>query len=237
MKATVIMNTYNENETHLIQAIESYLKQEGADVELIISSIEGDKNEYIFKQFPVKVTYFPKDLHPGKCPLGSFLQLNSALKLMTGEWFCFASSNDIAKPNKIAQEIDYCQKARKLICYSAYQFADNDLNLGAVQPFYSYDYEKHLHGNFVSDCALIHKSIVDKYLPFKTEYNNYAYWDLWLRVYEGEGNVFVYNPNPTWVYRQSSTSMHVKRAKDLEELSRALADKTYMLSKHGNNKR
>lgn len=221
------MNTYNENEDHLIQAIESYVCQ---NVELIISTIEGDKNDSIFKRYPVKVNRFKKEDHPGKSPLGSFLQLNAALKLITGEWFCFASSNDVALENKINQEVQKCLSTGKKVCYSSFYYTDSELNITEEQRFRDYDYQRHKTINFVSDCALIHRSLF-KHLPFRTEYKNYAYWDFWLRVYEGEGNVFCYNPTPTWKYRQGA-GMRFDRERNQEQVRQAGIDRSYMLSKH-----
>ena len=60
----------------------------------------------------------------------------------------------------------------------------------------------------------IQKSLTEKECnvvtsKFKIEYNNYAHCDLWLRVYEELGYVFIYNNIPTWYYRQNTDSMHL----------------------------
>ena len=84
---SVIMNTYNENRDVLSKAIESYLNQKNCKVELIISVIENDINtNFVKSRFKeVKIVETPFLEHPistiGKCPLGSFIQLNKALKL------------------------------------------------------------------------------------------------------------------------------------------------------------
>lgn len=232
------MNTVNEDRNYLNVAIESYLNQNGIEIELIISTVENDVNiDYIKENYPkCVIVEIPLENHPIskgiKSPLGSFLQLNHALKYMTGDWFTFASGNDFAYPYKCALEVESAKKADKLICYSAFNHVNSDGFFTRGASFHSYDREKHQKGNFVSDCAMIHKSIVDKYLPFRTELNNYAYWDLWLRVYEGEGNVFVYNSVPTWGYRQNQNSMHLERARNAEKIRLAEIDRDIMLSLH-----
>lgn len=227
MKASVIMNTFNEEREVLAAAINSYLCQEGCEIELIISTIEGDENiDFVLANYPATVVWMKKEDHPGKSPLGSFMQLNNALPYITGEWFCFASSNDVAFPRKIITEIECCIQNGKEVCYSSYTMS------GKPVRFHDYDFKKHLNGNFVSDCALVSERLVDKYLPFKTEYKNYAYWDLWLRIYEGEGNVFHYNPQPTWNYKQDPESMHIKRRGNPELVAEAQKDREYMLSFH-----
>jgi glycosyltransferase involved in cell wall biosynthesis len=237
-KVSVIMNTVNEHIPYLVKSIDSYLNQKDAIVELIISTVEGDKNiDFIKQKYPqAKIVTIPYEDHPiskgEKSPLGSFMQLNNGFKHMTGDWFLFASSNDWAYPNKLALETACCLKNKKEVCYSAYDYVDDDGNKLRTQSFHDYDWEKHWHGNFVADCSMISRRIVDKYLPFRTEFKNYAYWDLWLRVREGEGNVFCYNPVPTWGYRQDVNSMHVNRWKNPEAMKLAEADKNVMLDWH-----
>lgn len=169
--------------------------------------------------------------HGGKSPRGSFLQLNNALPHITGDWFTFASGNDYSYPFKLETERRMCIAQRKEVCYSAYDYEYED-GSHKSQFFYEYDREKHWHGNFVADCSIISRRLVDKYLPFRTELNNYAYWDLWLRIYKGEGNVFAYNPVPTWAYIQDRSSMHVQRWADPVKMREAEADKNRMLNLH-----
>lgn len=227
---SVVMNTLGEKEPLLCRAIESYLKQ---GCELIVSTIEGDRSIRTVKRKyrKVKIVTMPRRDHPGKSPLGSFLQLNNGLKAITGDWFIFGSSNDIIYPGGLEMMRDECLKTGREVCYSAMDHVYQD---GSKQPiyFFEYDYDRHFKGNFVADCSLISRRLVDKYLPFRTELNNYAYWDLWLRIYEGEGNVFCYLPVPTWGYFQHPDSMHIKRFRDPKAMAQAEKDKQRMLKLH-----
>jgi hypothetical protein len=233
IEATVIMNVYGEKEAYLKEAIDSYISQKKA--KLVVSTVEDDACiEYIEKNYPeVEVVVMLLKDHSGRSPNGSFLQLNNALDRIEGDWFCFASSNDYSAPAKIENEIMLCKSTNKLVCYSDfYNVYPEENDALKLISFHSYDFKKHLKGNFVSDCALIHKSLVDKYLPFITEFNNYAYWDLWLRIYEGEGDVFVHNPYPTWYYRQLDNSMHIERRESDDKVSQQYEDKWRMLQTH-----
>ena len=233
MKVSVIMNTVGERQDYLSLAIESYLDQKGCEVELIISTITGDVNINFVKEKYPQVKIITMDKLCEKSPKGSFLQLNNAFPHITGDWFTFASSNDIAIQTKLIQEVEMClNNGKKEVCYSSFHLIDEIGNLIRTQLFFPYNYDKHLIGNFVSDCALISKRLVDEYLPFKVDLNNYAYWDLWLRIYEGEGNVFIYNKTPTWGYRQIETSMHIDRQKSELKLAEAKRDKEIMLNLH-----
>jgi teichuronic acid biosynthesis glycosyltransferase TuaG len=229
-KVSVIMNTINEDQKYLKLAIESYLKQDHHEIELIISTLENDPNIEFMSKYPVKIVTMKKQVEHS--PKGSFLQLNNALPHITGEWFTFCSGNDVTYHNKISLEVDCCLKNKKEVCYSAFNKIDEAGEYIGHVNFHEYDYNKHLKGNFVADCSLISKRLVDKYLPFNIELNNYAYWDLWLRIFKGEGNVFCYNSIPTWGYRQDRNSMHVKRFADPVKMREAEIDKENMLKRH-----
>jgi len=83
---TVIMNTYNENSIYLKQAIESYKNQ--GDVQIIISTMDDDNNLKVYDNGYVDVVVFSsKNNHPGRCPKGSFYQLNRALGFIKGDVF------------------------------------------------------------------------------------------------------------------------------------------------------
>ena len=232
------MNTVNEDRNYLVVAIDACLNQIGCDVELLISTVEGDKNiNFIKEKYPsVLIVTMPLKDHPlstvGKSPKGSFLQLNNALPYITGDWFTFASGNDFLYSNKFSLEIECCKNQGKEVCYSAYDYVNDNGDLIKHQYFHDYDFDKHMIGNFVADCSMISRRLVDKYLPFKVELNNYAYWDLWLRIRKEEGNVFTYNPVPVWGYRQDTNSMHVKRSKSPELIEVAKRDRDIMLALH-----
>lgn len=223
---SVVINTVNENPEILKRAVDSYLKQ-GAQV--IISTIENDPS---LSLKGVDFATMKKSDHPGKSPKGSFMQLNNALPLIRGEWFCFASGNDYSSAWKLQSEVSACISNNKKVCYSAF------LNVYGkkykVKRFHEYDYQKHLKGNFVSDCALVHVSLLNKYGPFRIELNNYAFWDFWLRIYEGEGNVFHYLNSPTWFYVQNPNDMHNIRKRSPKQMKEAERDRDFMLSFHVN---
>jgi len=219
---TVIINTVNENPRYLLEAIKSYESQVGVLVQIIISTIVGDPSVKVAGERGHKIVVSPK---PGIYP-----QLNTAIKHIKADWYCYASGNDVAHPRKLILEVGECLKYSKKVCYSAFYITDNNLTVTGTRTFYSYSYKKHLNiGNFVSDCAMMSREIIDKYGPFAFRWGNAAYYDLWLRVYEGEGNVFCYNPVPTWYYRICHNSQHVVRGKNKSKKQANNALKAKML--------
>lgn len=230
-KVSVIMNSFRNDPDQLKQAIQSYLTQSEVKVELIISTVIGDTaisvvndiNNTLSIDIKLCITESPN----------IYNQLNNALKHCTGEWICYASGNDTAVNGKLILEVQECLSKNKLICYSAFNECDHLLNFVKVRSFHEYSYKKHLKGNFVNDCSMIHRSIIEKYAPYKgDQFGNMAHWDFWLRVFEGEGDVFCYNSIPTWNYRISPTSAHVKRQHDPELQRINNLAKSKMLSSH-----
>ena len=177
-KITVVMNSFMEHPVYFRKAVHSYLQQKGVDLELILSMVVGDEN--ITRAAKLNVSKIVVNKRPG-----IYTQLNNALKFVTGDWFAYASSNDIADERKLADEYEMCVRHNKLVCYSSFHLCGPDMTPLKVREAPPYDYASHLEGNFINDCALVHASLLKKYAPFDTGYNNKAYHDFWLRIFEG----------------------------------------------------
>lgn len=226
MKASVVMNSYNESSEYFTQAVESYLNQQGVNVEIIVSTVVNDPCLKLCKKYPVKTVI-------SETP-GIYHQLNAGMRETTGDWIVYASSNDVAVSTKLIIEINQCIQSKKEVCYSSYYKCDKDLNIiQDTVTFGEYNYEKHLKINYVSDCSLFSKRLKDKYLPFNEKYGNSGYHDLWLRIYKGEGVVFVYNPIPTWYYRIYKESRHILKKANKDLVVKEKKQKEKMLKSHG----
>lgn len=224
MPVSVVMNSYREKPEYFRTAVESYLGQAGVDVELIVSTVKDDPCIELAKEYPIKLVISREP--------SIYRQLNAGMRMVTGEWVCYASSNDQALENKLASELDYCLMHRKLVCYSAFYRCDDLLRIESVVRMHDYDFSKHLERNFVSDCSLFASHLIDTYGPFREKWANSAYHDFWLRVYEGEGNVFVYNENPTWKYRVSKDSRHWRKKRDQAWFEREMQTRRAMIRTH-----
>jgi len=222
---SVIINTYKDDINDLSKAIDSYLQQKYVDVELIISTVAGDPAITLAKSKGIK------KIVVNKTP-GIYSQLNEAIKHITTDFWCYASGNDKALPEKCFREINLLKNSKKKICYSAFYCTDENFNIGSTRKFHDYDWDKHLQGNFVSDCSMISMDITRKYGPFKEKFGNVAFYDFWLRVFEGEGDVFLYNPAPTWLYKLSHKSQHIAVRADEAKMMQRRTDRENMLKLH-----
>ena len=223
-KVSVVMNTFNENPEYLQQAVRSYMTQVGVHVELILSTVEGDPS--------IKAVNDPRVIKVVNNKPGIYSQLNAGMASATGDWVVYASSNDVADYKKLATEVKACIDSGKEVCYSSFHKTNERLRVTQTLSLPEYNYQRHLKWNFVSDCSLFSKRIKDKYTPFREEFGNSAYHDFWLRVYEGEGDVFVYNPRPTWFYRINNNSRHLVKTKDAAWMEREAKQKQDMIKTH-----
>lgn len=223
-RVTVLINTINEKSERLEKAIESYLNQDGVEVEILISTIVDDVSIEIGNRMGCKVIINGRK--------GIYEQLNNAVKFIDTEWWCYASGHDLAYPNKLISEVECCIKNNKKVCYSNYELSYPEGGDTAVT-FFDYDHTKHLQGNFVNDCAMINTEMSRKYFPFNHEqWGNDSFYDFWLRVYEGEGNIFCWNNIVTWKYIQFDDSKHIIRRKNEEELAKYHELRKRMLDSH-----
>jgi hypothetical protein len=223
--ATVIINTVNEVPERLINAINSYKEQQGVDMHILVSTIEGDIAVPIAIGMGCEVTISETK--------GIYAQLNNAVNFIRGDWWSYASGNDIASRTKMIEEITRCTDYNKKICYSNFYSLNPDSGILQKLEFHEYNIIKHYMGNFVNDCATQHVSLIEKYGPFMWHlWENDSFYDYWLRVYEGEGNIFVWNPNYTWTYCVYGDSKHILRTKNPEELKKYADIRNRMLKTH-----
>lgn len=216
MNVSVIMNSLNENEEYFDTAVRSILNND-INIHLILSTIEGDPSLKYIDKFAGDIDIVTCTPH-AKNVQGSFRQLNNALPLIKNDYFSFASSNDMMTFDKYRTEITKMRRKGHKVCYSAYYLTDDDFNIRKKQEFMEYNYNSHLQGNYVYDCSTIETKTFKKYMPFSTKYYNMGFWDLWLRMYLGEGDIFIYNPIPVMYYRQNDDSMHIKRRNDPKKM-------------------
>jgi glycosyltransferase involved in cell wall biosynthesis len=225
--ASIIISTYNGNQKWLLDAVDSYLNQKNVDIQLIISTVEGDLSLKTLKNYSEKIEFCVS-----KKP-GIYYQLNNAIKLIDREWFASAAGDDIAIETKIFEEINVCLKNKKRICSSGFIVTDEKLNkIGKRGKDREYSLGQHLRGNFVSDCSLIHKTLIDEFAPFDLNCGNHGIWDFWIRVTKKYPDSFIFDKKPRWLYRQHTGAKHILRSKSISKIKKNEAERVIMMKKH-----
>jgi len=105
-KVSIIIPVFNGSD-YLKQSIDSALSQTYSNIEIIVvndGSNDDGASEKIALDYKGKIRYFAKENG------GVSSALNYGIKQMDGEWFSWLSHDDIYKPNKIAEQIEYLNK-------------------------------------------------------------------------------------------------------------------------------
>jgi len=166
-KVSIIMAVYNTEFVLVQRAIDSVLKQDYTNFELLVVN-DGSKPEltseletYVQK-YPENIRYY---FHENK---GFPLTLNRGIEIATGEYIGFCDSDDEYKPNHISLCITEMQKY-DLIASTTETIVDTEDDYYVPDRF---DETKNIH---VDDCiitgTLFGKSTVFKELMFKNIYS------------------------------------------------------------------
>lgn len=228
---TIVVVTRGNNPDFTKAAIDSCIAQIDVTSQIIVSTVVGDPSVDIARKLGVELAI---DHNPRAHSVRqAFRQLNRALTIIKGEWFASISGNDVWLPTKSIDEIRTCIESKKKVCYSDFLYADMNLSITGTAKFYPFDYAKLLKGNFVCDDSTAEWDLLRRFMPYKEEFNNYAWWDLWLRIAKLEPNTFAYNPKPEWMYRLGPNSRHARKKADKQMQMADMADKFKMLKSHG----
>ena len=107
MNASIVINTLNGNQKHLVEAVKSCLNQNGVNIQLIVSTVKGDPSIKTLKGYKI-------DLVINNRP-GIYYQLNNGLRKVKHEWWSYISGNDVMLPNRRKDESFMCIKYKKKI--------------------------------------------------------------------------------------------------------------------------
>ncbi len=235
LRASVIINTLNDREDWLRQAVDSYLAQQNVEIQLIISTVEDDSSLSVLGNYSnLEFCVSDKNAHQNsRSP--RYYQLNNALNQVEHPWWCFAAGDDVALPHKLEQEITLCLQTSSQVCSSAIWKTDAHLNRSSMvaMPTDYLGVAKHLQGNFVADCSLISWDLWKAFGPFDLSLEQMAHWDFWLRVFsECGGDTIVFNSEPTWLYRIHDDCVHQRDLHSENRARKREASRKRMLQKH-----
>lgn len=207
-KITVLINSYEEQRETFLMSLGSVFSND-VDLQVIVCTVRGDPCLEWGKHFPIDWVVVDKP--------DIFNQFNSMIPYIKGDFVTYHSCNDLMYSDKLRIESDFLASAtNKKIVYTDFDMIDID-NKKTIYKAVPYDYEKHLNRSFVPDCAMVTCDIYRNYCPLDTRWGNNSLWDLFLRVYKKEGNVFHEINTSTWLYIKSPKSNSERRKKDKEK--------------------
>ncbi|MGG3196947.1 glycosyltransferase family 2 protein [Priestia aryabhattai] len=196
-RVSVIVPFYNC--PYINQALDSLLSQTHKNIEIIV--VNDGATQYSEKIIPYldKIKYIEKENG------GTATALNTGIQHITGDYFCWLSSDDIYYPEKIEIQLAFMKEQKSLFSHTNYYAINNKSRiitspLGIHPPNRLEIIKRISKKNFINGCSVMINSSVfnqvgvfDENLPYTHDY------DLWIRIIQ-KFDVY-YLPQPLLLYR------------------------------------
>lgn len=201
---SIIVPTYNV-ENYIAQTIECVLAQTFTNWELVItddcstdSTVEIIKR-YIQQDKRIRLFILPQNS-------GAAFARNHSIENANGRYIAFLDSDDWWYPEKLAKQMDFIQKTNCEFCFTAFEYADKDLNITGV----SHKPKKITYRDIKLGCNIGTPGVVydtkrigKMYMPNMKVSED---WALWIKIIEKTRVAYSIN-EPLWKYRILSNSL------------------------------
>ncbi|MCZ8513598.1 glycosyltransferase [Paenibacillus filicis] len=179
-RVSIIIPFYND--PYVGQAITSALEQTYPNVEIIV--VDDGSTQHLDQIAP----YMNRVHYIGKANGGTASALNHGIRLASGEYIAWLSSDDIFYPHKLSVQIPFMLSRNASISFSAFDLIDEhnritEYHVGPRFPNVASLYGAMRHGNPINGCTvvaqkemLLQVGIFHEALPYTHDY------DLWVRL-------------------------------------------------------
>ncbi|SDW80253.1 Glycosyl transferase family 2 [Marininema mesophilum] len=196
-RVSIIIPFYNCS--YIDQSIESALNQTYSTIEVIV--VNDGSTKYTEKVHPFlhRIHYIEKSNG------GTASALNKGIHHMTGNYFCWLSSDDVFYPEKVEVQLKKMEAIHSKVSYANYYPINEKGEIfaglqGVYVPGRVPFIRRMQIGNIINGCSvMIHRSVFseiglfDDTLPYTHDY------DMWLRILHH--HEFFYLPEPLLLYR------------------------------------
>lgn len=201
---SIALPIYN-SEKFLADAIESVLAQSYTNWELLITDdCSSDNSCYIAKQYVEKdkrIKLFRLSKNSGAA-----VARNNSIKEAKGRFLAFIDSDDWWYPDKLETQLGFMQRNNIEFCFSAFEYADEDLNVTGV----SFKPIKISYSRMKLDCNVGTPGVVIDMRRlgkiFMPEIGVSEDWATWIKVTQKTGYAYSIN-RPLWKYRSVEGSL------------------------------
>lgn len=217
---SIITPCYNgEKSAH--RMIESVLSQTYSPIEYIfINDGSTDKTEELFKSYLPKFEEKGiKVIYESQKNAGQAAAVNRGLKLFTGDYLCWADSDDILFPESVKKRVEFLESHPEYSCVQsdAYMVKDSDLDTpikriseGFPESHKEDQFELCIKGEsyICCHCFMVRASLFLKVNPTRSIYTgrNEQNWQLMLPVYYKNKRYFLNEPLCSYVISSTSHS-------------------------------
>ncbi|UUZ89559.1 glycosyltransferase [Paenibacillus sp. P25] len=212
-KVSIIIPFYND--PYVDQAIVSALNQTYPNVEIIV--VDDGSTQHADKIRP----YMDRLYYLGKANGGTASALNYGIRMASGEYIAWLSSDDQFYPHKLSVQIPFMQAHQSLISFSAFDLIDaynrvTQYNISPRFPSKLAFNQALRYGNPINGCTvvanrqlLLQAGLFNEALPYTHDY------DLWMRLILSRVE-FHYVDQPLIRYRWHDQMGSVKNQKAIE---------------------
>jgi len=181
--ASIVIPTYNQDPKLLAAAIYSAAKQT-VPVEVVVVD-DGSTTPVSTTGWPANVRVIRQD---NKGVSGA---LNTGIRAITTDWFCWLSSDDMISPRKIELQLSVLQQSRSKASFHSYQTVDADeAGWSRFATVIEWKTIKEQMSWLAQACVIngstvmLHKSVVDDVGLFDESMRYGQDWEYWCRVGE-----------------------------------------------------
>ena len=203
---SIIMPAYNA-EGFISESIQSVQQQTHENWELlVIDDASTDRTLELIGQFQSKDHRIR--LHPLPTNQGAGFARNIGIKASKGDYISFLDADDLWKPRKLQQQLQFMEKEGAQVCYSSYDLMSEEgatLNK-TVEALQKLPFKKLLRANYVGNLTGIYsaRELGKIYCPLIRKRQD---WGLWLlAVRKAGGAKGMKEPLAVYRVRQNSIS-------------------------------
>ena len=213
-KISVLIPFYNC--PYIGQAIESTLQQTYSNVEITV--IDDGSTEHTALIWP----YIKQIRYIRKTNGGTASALNKGIRMASGEYIAWLSSDDVYLPDKLERQLAFMEAYHAAVSFTDFDIigADGQLvqpSAGSQFPPVPDLFPHMLEGNLINGCTMVIKkelllqfNLFDESLPYTHDY------DMWCRLLLS-GTEFCYMNKSTVHYRKHARAGSVRHMEEVKQ--------------------
>lgn len=224
---SIVIPTYNQRPAYLFSAMQSALNQ-SVECEVIVVDDGSDEK-------PWSTT---AEIISHEENRGIAAALNTGIKTMTGDWFCWLPSDDIFAHDKVERQHAAMVTSNHRVSYHRYYSSSRlDASPESISIDHRVESWKHQRQRLATGCVIngltvmIHRSVFDDVGLFDESYRLAQDWEMWCRI--SRKYHWLYMPEPL-ATRRTGGNLTESVAKDAELTALLHAENARVKAEYGN---
>jgi glycosyltransferase involved in cell wall biosynthesis len=187
--ASIVIPAFNQRPQYLAEAVNSALGQ-SVPVEVIVVD-DGSDEPIPADGAPSNVRIIRRETNRGIA-----VALNTGIRAMTTDWWCWLSSDDLLTPDKVETQLKETLAASCLASHHGYLcFRTGERPMGYVDPirWRTLDNQRVYLGRTCcvnGSTAMVHRQVFDDVGLFDESYRYGQDWEMWCRI----GQKYLWHP-------------------------------------------